>query len=69
MKYRDIYNKINKDGYNGGWVLPMPDMSKKQLNNDSVQTILLPGELVIPRKYVHTVMGFLKSRKIRFGNL
>ena len=69
MKYIDIYNRINKDGKAGGYVVPMPDMTTKQLNNDSVQTILLPGELVIPRKYVHTVMGFLKRKNIRFGNL
>ena len=69
MKYYDIYNKINKNGYGGGWVVPMPDMTNKQLNNDSVQTILLPGELVIPRRYVHQIMGFLKRKNIRFGNL
>ena len=69
MKYYEIYNRINKDGRNGGFVVAMPDMTTKQLNNDSVQTILQPGELVIPRRYVHQIMGFLKRKNIRFGNL
>ena len=35
----------------GGYVNPTKHMIKKQLNNDSVFTILQPGEIVIPVKH------------------
>lgn len=40
----------------------------KKPNRDSVRTILVPGEMVIPRKYVPLVSNFLRTKHISFGN-
>ncbi len=68
MKLGQVYNKIPKNGIRGGWVMPMPDMTKSQLNNDSVSTILMPNEMVIPVKYTKMVSDYLKKKNISFGN-
>ncbi len=65
-----IYN-----GKKGGSVLiqPLPrnklsSLIKNTPNRDSVKTILVPGELVIPRRHVSKVSKYLRSKKIKFGN-
>lgn len=68
MRFGQIYNKIYKNGLYGGWVKPMPDMTVQQLTDDSVQTILMPNELVIPVKYTKLVSQFLRKKHIKFGN-
>ena len=56
------------DGRRGGYVMPMPDYTAKDLQGDSVPTILMPTELVIPTKHVHLVETFLREKGITFGN-
>ena len=64
---------MQKNGLNGGYVVPgkaavpMPTLYQKP-NVDTVRTILAPGELVIPRRFVRTVETFLRSHGISFGN-
>lgn len=53
----------------GGHVYPKQNMSKKQLNNDSVLAILQPNEIVIPVKYkkidvAKRVENYLKRQNI-----
>ena len=70
FKGTQVYNpwtpRIMRDG---GKVYTKPNMSKRQLNNDSVLAILQPNEIVIPIKYknknlANLVETYLKQRKI-----
>ena len=53
----------------GGCVYPSPNISKRQLNNDSVLAILQPNGIVIPIKYkkinvAKRVENYLKRQNI-----
>jgi hypothetical protein len=53
MKFKGtpIYNYKPRHFLKGGFVKSKPNMTKKQLNNDSVLAILQPNEIVIPVKH------------------
>jgi len=47
-----IYNYHHpRNLLNGGYVYKKPNMTRRQIHNDSVHGILKPGEIVIPVKY------------------
>jgi len=64
-----IFNNRPRNFLNGGSVKKTGFMTKKQLNNDSINAVLQVGELVIPKKYVNTVSNFLKSKNIDLPNM
>lgn len=70
-----VYNPHHIRNYqNGGYIYPKSDMSKKQLNNDSVLGILQPGEIVIPVKYqgkplAKNIAKLLKRKNIYLPNM
>lgn len=62
-KYRTRYYRF------GGKVTPHKNMTKEQLENDSVKAILQPNEIVIPVKYADRVAKILKKEGIKLPNL
>ncbi len=65
-----VYNRNHlRNLTKGGYVYPKSNMSKAQLNNDSVLTILRPNELVIPVNHhgiplAKQIIKHLKSQNI-----
>lgn len=53
----------------GGKVTAHKNMTKEQLENDSVKAILQPNEIVIPVKYADRVAKLLKKEGIKLPNL
>jgi len=52
FKGTPIYNHRHPRNFlNGGYVEPRQNMTRRQLNKDSVLAILQPGEIVLPVKY------------------
>ena len=52
FKGTSIYNHRHPRNFlNGGYVEPRENMTRRQLNKDSVLAILQPNEIVIPVKY------------------
>jgi len=62
-KFRTRYYKF------GGLVKANKNMTKEQLENDSVKAILQPNEIVIPVKYADRVAKMLKEANINLPDL
>lgn len=71
MKFKGtkVYNNRPRLFRFGGGVYKTKNMSQRQLNNDSVRAILMPGEIVIPTKHANKVAKFLKKENIKLPNL
>ena len=54
-------------GFDGNVVTTNDPLYKTQ-DGDVVRTILQPGEIIIPLRYVPLVTKFLRSKGIKFGN-
>lgn len=73
-----IYNPSGPWKYrDGGKIHAYPDMNKKQLNNDSVHIVAMPGELIVPVTHprfpekgqlVQKVVSYLKTNGVRLPN-
>jgi hypothetical protein len=62
-----LFNKTpRKYDLVGGYVKKHPDMTRQQLNNDSVKAILMPGELVIPFKHRKFEDGGLVRKVVKY---
>lgn len=65
-----VFNSKPRNFYRfGGHVKKDPQMTRRQLQNDSVKAILQPGEIVIPVKHADKVAKFLKEQRIKLPNL
>jgi hypothetical protein len=53
----------------GGHVYPKANMSKRQLNNDSVLAILQPNEIVIPVKHKGIPLAKKIERYLKNNNI
>lgn len=71
MKFKGVkvFNNRARTFRFGGGVYKHPNMSKRQIDNDSVRAILMPGEIVIPTKHASKVAKFLKQENIKLPNL
>lgn len=57
-----IYNKSKPRDYTGGgYIEPEPDMTREQLESDSLKTKLEYGSLVVPKKYTPMVKKWMKE--------
>lgn len=64
--YNPITPRIMKEG---GHVYPKPNMSRRQLNNDSVLAILQPNEIVIPIKYKNINLAQKVEKYLKKNNI
>lgn len=65
-----VYNFHHPRQYKrGGFVYPKKNMTRKQLNDDSIHAMLRPGEMVIPVSYkgkplAKKIIKYLKNNNI-----
>lgn len=64
-----IYNNKPRNYIKGGSVSRRPNMTLKQLQNDSISAILKPGEIVIPTQYTKLITKYLKKKHIKLPNM
>ena len=70
FKGTKIYNNGSPWRYmSGGKIHQMKDMTKRQINNDSVHIIAMPNELIIPVKHKNFRDGALVNKVIDYLDL
>jgi hypothetical protein len=64
-----IFNKKPRNLIIGGSVYGHKNLTKRQLDNDSIKAFLQVGEIVIPKKHARKVEKFLDKEGIKLPNM